>query len=870
MTRSLSTRNAALAGELVLRPIPLVTLTTYSNYGSQTVDEVFRWSNRDCVYDGDLYASHIQRIDSLTASMPHMPSPDGNDGTFQRSLSMVLRDGDYDGTQLSELLEATNLHFATVEVSQVLLAEGERIEDLDGDEHDVFYRGELREYALDNLELRVRFESVLPRIPIDILPNDSETAPRDRGKLRNEIYGDIQKVPLHGVSVGAVTTSAASLDREGLLLYVTDVSDFPYSGSGTLNNESIVWEATGANVIQLAGRTNARFHNAGSVVVYTPEEVKFVAAQEGCDVDELYMRNLLNGELFRMDSAGYTVDDSDNGPFGSGNEVTTVAMTTGELRAAINEAVSDATVTQQPDFAASDDPTTEVVIITPDQSRSQTKILDTHILAYYCRNWAEWASPAATSPVYEAAANYTDRWYLHSGTFDDTHTEWSSTDANEDREIVRWRHRFDWTQGNYTRLHDDVRIAVKLKGDWDELPGTTQGDGHVITWSDDLDGTSGSVDVEMRSSWKTVGDGTTLGDFRDIVDTEALNYHVFVWYADDGADNGSATFVVDNWGIEFEVTASGAVQQTQDAQISAAAGGVGLELFADVRAPQVPDSAYERYRAVIVGSAQHNIIVPVDMVRYVLEERCGIARARLDGASFTETDERQSIDGLGGNQNDEHWYPAIEMMQYGPDLASQLAPLLFDTRMQLLTRETNAGTEWYLQTPAYSTPSATYYWPGTPREITQWQSIRMSSRLGEDVANEWRILLQRDWSQLAGQVDGYMQGVTEETTRVYGGLVLVSQLAYGARQHPGFSFDTLGQSADHVECYSSYYMRAGMDTPLTWTINGIPWIEGYDLERGDLIEFTPEGRAQVGKARIIVTTKHWQTELVDVVCVEVN
>lgn len=84
-----------------------------------------------------------------------------------------------------------------------------------------------------------------------------------------------------------------------------------------------------------------------------------------------------------------------------------------------------------------------------------------------------------------------------------------------------------------------------------------------------------------------------------------------------------------NLTYDIKKTISVPIQQTADAQIQTASGGIGLEFFAIVDGPLAPDNTY---------SAPLNTLMthPSDMIRYWLQEIGGIPSADVDTISFDE------------------------------------------------------------------------------------------------------------------------------------------------------------------------------------------------------------------------------------------
>ena len=82
------------------------------------------------------------------------------------------------------------------------------------------------------------------------------------------------------------------------------------------------------------------------------------------------------------------------------------------------------------------------------------------------------------------------------------------------------------------------------------------------------------------------------------------------------------------------------------------------------------------------------------------------------------------------------------------------------------------------------------------------------------------------------------------------------------RKRPGSTLGD-GESAalDAFHYYVSEQARAGADL---YTIEGIPWWEGYDLECGDIVSATPPWASSALKLRVLEVTKSFRTELVSV------
>ena len=367
--RTLTSRQAELSGRRTVRAITLVKLTTYTDRAAMTGAATHYYASQALRYDyantGALqqFLPYLVEVDIQPETIPHLPT--GSARSEVRPLRLALQNRlDEDGSYLLETLrDSENLLFGEVEVAELLLDDGEDWDTtatLAGDEHIVFYRGEI--VGIDGITSDAFVLLCRPQTyhwDSIVLNDPTKHDPRDVGKIVPNCYGQIKKLPLLGWDVGAKTTLAVAISSAVPGQTQVGNSDaFASSGSIEIGGERMSYNKTGSTSQELnitargVGGTKAVSHPAGATVL----EVQGTSIWVACEgpvgslaTTELYARNPLTGDLVRITSlvaATRNLSDTTTIP---GYTVGTFSLTAAQIQTMLEAFVRNASVTQQPD-----------------------------------------------------------------------------------------------------------------------------------------------------------------------------------------------------------------------------------------------------------------------------------------------------------------------------------------------------------------------------------------------------------------------------------------------------------------------------------------------------------------------------------------
>lgn len=848
MTRSLTTRQSELVADRSLRSIPLVTLTTYSDREAETVDTVYRFSDRQVMFDGEEWTPNLIGINPLVQTMSHIPDSTGADGAFDREASIVLRNSLLEsGLYLSESLKTANILRARVEIAQLLLREGEDTlldtVSISASEAITWFRGEVRqiERMTNGGDMELRLGSELVNVPYLTVGEGTTVPPRDRGKLIPIVYGSaVRNVPCIGVSVGSLSTLSAPVQYNATTFPLTDTTDFPTSGSGFVNGEYISWSGKSSTSLTSVTRgvstTEAEPHSAGSIVVYTPSSIKYAVGQKGCTVSTFRVRNMLNNEL-TVFSATPSRNADDTSVFGTGNGITTYSFT--GVQAALL-AIVKSTMEVQPDFTFTGSGV-DVEVIRPLGNHAISSVSTSDYMVALGINGS---SPRIVRDfgLYSGGDNEGISFVYDA----------SQADLNA-RIVNRYRLSLRGTLINVSGnggAPPTVNTVVRVRSeqtDWLGAGGTLS-TSQTFNFTADAPGTE--YDVELLTSWVTPPASTDLSDF------QGKSFEVEV-----ENDGSNLTFDIDvtRTGIEFEIIGSGSISQTTLGRINSAAGGVTLELYADVDGPDVPSPAGD-----YIGTAATPIERPADIVRHFLTEYCGLDATAIDTTAFDDADTDLGTVAM-----------ATVLTDYGLDIPSILGAIAFQSRTNIVQAEGSSETVWKMYTAAWNGSTEAFEFDATPSDIIDWQEVAELGRSAEGVANQFRVLTAIDRSIDSGDETAFRQStransiaVDASITRITAAKIDDSVERHGTRHHGGYFLPDI-DSAD-LDQTAAYLIEMSLSEPSRFELRGVPWVDGYALERGDIVNFDLDYKVATVKARILEIAKSWETQTVDLVLVEVN
>lgn len=365
MAKSLTARQTELIAGGGRAPIVLVQVQTYTDKGAGTAGAAYYFADRSLIYDygnagtNRYYLDALLRIDGeIRSEMNHFPDSEGGADPGYSSIRVILANTVSDGAYLADTLRGSNLMLADVEVAlldrNVWVGAGLREDALDlrsltGDEHVVWFRGEVVAIPSIDEEIAIELRISEPEIPWSLLTDESTNDPIDLGKRKNILYGACKRVPLLNEVVGWYTTLAQEVTASTTgNVNVTDTAGLPASPT-TFTIRVAGEEISGCTVssagvvsfgTRAANSTTAAAHLAGTMVLeMISADVTLSVADHACEaVDALYIESPFSGELVKVDAANYTANLG----------TTTVTMTTAQVRTLLNSLEQQALVAAQP------------------------------------------------------------------------------------------------------------------------------------------------------------------------------------------------------------------------------------------------------------------------------------------------------------------------------------------------------------------------------------------------------------------------------------------------------------------------------------------------------------------------------------------
>lgn len=397
MTLTLDTTQAERAVRRFLSPVPLVVITTYTDLGAETVDEVFYLSDRGVRYGWEnagtdrLFLPWLAETRLPEVGIDHLPDPQGG-GAFNAEAEITLHNmtwPDVPGqSRVIDLLRAHNLEGASLVVAEVLLDRQPAyypvdLRSLNGFEHTVRYRGQVTRVApTENGFVTLRARTDVAQISWLVQPSNDERA---NGGRVPKIYGARKSVPLFPHTVGASTTLSGALAIGAGSATVSDASGFSSSGSAMVEGEKVTWTSktqlgTGEWTLNSLSRaqtsTEEQHHGSGSRVVELVTSAVWLAADHPCKaIDAIYALSPFNGEKVRVDSDLFDIDLADAVTV-SGETVTSVTLPSDSYKGLSTALAAQAEVTQQPSFGGGLDAETTETEVSPTLIDSKTNVLN--------------------------------------------------------------------------------------------------------------------------------------------------------------------------------------------------------------------------------------------------------------------------------------------------------------------------------------------------------------------------------------------------------------------------------------------------------------------------------------------------------------
>jgi hypothetical protein len=217
------------------------------------------------------------------------------------------------------------------------------------------------------------------------------------------------------------------------------------------------------------------------------------------------------------------------------------------------------------------------------------------------------------------------------------------------------------------------------------------------------------------------------------------------------------------------------------------------------------------------------------VVRHFIADYCGLGHAAI-GATLTKTGSAES--NLSANVY------GGPVTVYGYDFSSILAGLAFEGRGNIVAEEAAAGTVYHFHTADIVIGFAT--WPASVRTIDTWKNLRESTRDAAEIATRFRAFWA--WDPFLGS-DGSAFTKLARVDKAVSSVVPLSVIqgcvdATGDREANPLLLYLVRDSDTAEDVLAGYVAEIVRHQAGIWEMDLPHWI-AYDLERGDVVGFTP-------------------------------
>lgn len=366
MTRALSANVQELVSKRVLAEIPVVKLTRVIDHSIPTKTDPAYFTTHPVsgvygVPETNPQLPFLQRVTFPTETMAHLPSPvRGSVDSLTRRIQFVLANVQYQDETLYEFLTAlARLDRAELELSMLLVPGPEItrqgfISSATAGETLSFFVGEVARVTAVGDEITCTGVSALPVTPWKLVPDDGGD-PRDRGLRLPLALGKGAVVACVTLQIGDLTSLQQELTIDSTTIVLDDASGFQATGTGMVGAELVSWSGKEGNQLTGVERglqgTHQADHIVGTFVLELGPAVLAVSSHPVSAVTALYVKGPSGGTV-KVSPLLHTVtlDDESNDPGSSGDGITTVSFTSGQLATLVHLTHADAAVIQQAQY----------------------------------------------------------------------------------------------------------------------------------------------------------------------------------------------------------------------------------------------------------------------------------------------------------------------------------------------------------------------------------------------------------------------------------------------------------------------------------------------------------------------------------------
>jgi hypothetical protein len=166
-------------------------------------------------------------------------------------------------------------------------------------------------------------------------------------------------------------------------------------------------------------------------------------------------------------------------------------------------------------------------------------------------------------------------------------------------------------------------------------------------------------------------------------------------------------------------------------------------------------------------------------------------------------------------------------------------------------------------------------WPSASFTIDVWETFVEAGRDLDELATSFRFHYDLDFSLETLDESAYQQTLivnvdtNDVSTYVATALLDAAEDAFGRIEADPIFFPFIAD-ATTAKKVAGYYVHEAIRVAPLYVITGVPWWQAYDAEVGDIFNVTPPWESVARKVRLIEYTKDFDTEQIEIRCVEVT
>jgi hypothetical protein len=205
-----------------------------------------------------------------------------------------------------------------------------------------------------------------------------------------------------------------------------------------------------------------------------------------------------------------------------------------------------------------------------------------------------------------------------------------------------------------------------------------------------------------------------------------------------------------------------------------------------------------------------------------------------------------------------------------PALEQVFARLGWEGRTQIVQAEATAGTVYKLLC-AFNPVAGSYNWGSPLSTIENYQEAHEEGDNLDTVFTRWRFGYDRNRAEFDPeqafeavlQCDPALSDIGGITTAE----MAAAEAAFGRNDHAGVFLMTISDE-NTAEDVAGYYVFESTRSKVIAHLDGVPWVEAYPFEIGDIRDAQLPWWSTSKKLRITRYRKDWDTELIDLSAVE--